>query len=191
MEIFGVSTVSPPVTVYVSLLTPDPVPHIQNFSTHLAGMTIFSMVDLARSITTCPSTGRMFQILLSSPRLGFLSACGCHFFCFVVASTSLEEHLLHLRLLFERLNRHRLIINPAKCHFGLVAMDLLENHVNPQGVVPMPAKVKAVTAFLWPCIIKPQLEFLGMVNFYNRSFCGQPTGCGRCMKCSGAKRLVT
>lgn len=109
----------------------------------------------------------------------------------MVASTSLEEHLLQLRLLFEHLNRHGLIINPAKCHFGLVAMDLLENHVNLQGVVPLPSKVKAVAAFLWPCTIKPQLEFLSMVNFYNRSFYGQPTGCGRCMKRSGAKRLVT
>lgn len=86
----------------------------------------------------------------------------------LVASASAEEHLSHLRQLFERFNEHELIVNPAKCQFGLPAIDFLGHCVSPQGAVLLPAKVEAVAAFLRPRSVKTLQEFLGMVNFYNR-----------------------
>ena len=41
----------------------------------------------------------------------------------LIASTSRAEHMSYLRTLFERLNQHGLIINPAKCQFGLSTID--------------------------------------------------------------------
>ena len=86
----------------------------------------------------------------------------------LVASASAEEHTLHLRQLFERLSEHGLIVNPAKCQFGLSAIDFLGHRVSQQGAVPLPAKIEAVASFPRPGSVKPLQEFLGMVNFYNR-----------------------
>ena len=86
----------------------------------------------------------------------------------LVASAGAEEHLSHLRLLFERLSEHGLITNPAKCQFGLSSITFLGHHVTPQGAVPLPARVDAVACFPRPRTVKSLQEFLGMVNFYNR-----------------------
>uniref|UniRef100_A0AAV2JZV2 Gypsy retrotransposon integrase-like protein 1 n=1 Tax=Knipowitschia caucasica TaxID=637954 RepID=A0AAV2JZV2_KNICA len=86
----------------------------------------------------------------------------------LVASASVEEHMSHLRQLFERLSQHGLIVNPAKCRFGLLEIEFLGHRVSRQGAVPLPAKVEAVLAFPRPSSVKPLQEFLGMVNFYNR-----------------------
>lgn len=65
----------------------------------------------------------------------------------LVASTSADEHLVHLRQLFLRLREHGLIVNPAKCQFGLPAIDFLGHHVSLKAAVPLPGKVEAVTTF--------------------------------------------
>ena len=86
----------------------------------------------------------------------------------LVASKSAEEHLTHLQQLFERLSDHGLIVNPAKCQFGPSSITFLGHHITPQGAVPLPARVEAVTSFPHPRTTKSLQEFLGMVNFYNR-----------------------
>uniref|UniRef100_A0AAV2IZR7 Phosphoribosyltransferase domain-containing protein n=1 Tax=Knipowitschia caucasica TaxID=637954 RepID=A0AAV2IZR7_KNICA len=83
---------------------------------------------------------------------------------------------MHLRLLFERLKEHGLIINSAKCEFGRSSITFLGHHVTPQGVMPLPAKVKAIIDFPRPNTVKPLQEFLGMVIFYNRHLPREMTG---------------
>lgn len=172
-----------------------PVSHIQDFSVHLAGAVIFSKVDLVRGYHQVPvhpqdipktaviTPFRLFEFL----RMPFgLKGAAQTFqrlmdsvlrdmpFLFVylddilVASSSVEEHKLHLRQLFERLAEHGLIVNPAKCQFGLSEIEFLGHTVSRLGAVPLPAKVEAVLTFPRPTSVKPLQEFLGMVNFYNR-----------------------
>ncbi|KAJ8415097.1 hypothetical protein AAFF_G00007950 [Aldrovandia affinis] len=68
-------------------------------------------------------------------RLMRLSAQGDLTFLFVylddilVASECKADHLSHLRTLFERLSQHGLIVNPAKCQFGLPSIDFLGHHI--------------------------------------------------------------
>ena len=86
----------------------------------------------------------------------------------LVASTSKSQHLTHLRKLFERLSQHGLIVNPAKCQFGLSTIDFLGHRVTKDGALPLPSKVEAVAQFPRPLTVKALQEFLGMVNFYHR-----------------------
>ena len=37
----------------------------------------------------------------------------------IVFGSTFEEHLDRLRLVFDRLRRHKITLNPAKCRFGL------------------------------------------------------------------------
>lgn len=86
----------------------------------------------------------------------------------LVASTFKEEHLLQLRLLFGHLREHGLVIDPAKCLFGLSSMDFLGHHITPDGAMPLPSKVEAIRQLPHPTTVKALHEFLGMVNFYHR-----------------------
>lgn len=43
----------------------------------------------------------------------------------LVVSASVEEHLFHLRTLFERLGQQGLIVNHVKCHFGVASIGFL------------------------------------------------------------------
>ena len=47
----------------------------------------------------------------------------------LIASSSPEEHLKHLRIIFERLAAHGIVINPNKCLFGVNELDFLGHHI--------------------------------------------------------------
>lgn len=95
-------------------------------------------------------------------------------FCFVykddilVASSTLEEHLHHLRTLFARLKEYGVVINPAKYVFGKSDVKFLGYRVNTSGTQTLPEKVQVIRQFPRPQKVKQLRQFLGMVNFYRR-----------------------
>ena len=87
---------------------------------------------------------------------------------FLIASKDEAEHCEHLRLLFERLKHYGVVINPAKCVFGMNEITFLGYTVNQDGIKPMSERVDAILKFPKPATIKILKRFLGMVNFYRR-----------------------
>lgn len=61
---------------------------------------------------------------------------------------SRREHLTHLQLLFARLGQHGLIINPAKCQFGLAASDFLGHRITSK--FPYQTKSMLLQSSLFP-----------------------------------------
>ncbi len=85
----------------------------------------------------------------------------------LMASATTVEHLSHLRTLFECLSQHGLIVNPAKCQFGLTTIDFLGHQITKDRAVPLPSKVNVVLSFPQPVTVQSLQEFLGKVNFYH------------------------
>uniref|UniRef100_A0A1A8A9I8 ribonuclease H n=1 Tax=Nothobranchius furzeri TaxID=105023 RepID=A0A1A8A9I8_NOTFU len=172
-----------------------PIPHIQDFSDHLASAKVFCKVDLVRRYHQVPvhplditktvkitpfglfqflrmpfglkEAAQTFKFLIDSVLRG-LPFLFVYLDDILVASSSVPKHLEHLSLLFNRLSEHGLVMNPSNSQFGLSSTEFLGHLVSPQGVVPLPAKVRAVVTFPHPASVKSLQEFLGMVNFYNR-----------------------
>ena len=86
----------------------------------------------------------------------------------LIASPDAQEHRKHLRLVFERLQSHGVLINPAKCVLGVRQLQFLGHQIDSQGIRPLPDKVKVVMEFPRPANARKLREFLGLVNFYHR-----------------------
>ena len=171
-----------------------PIPRIHDFTANLAGMVIFSKVDLIRGYHQVPvnpddvpktavitpfglfeflrmpfglkNAAQTFQRLMDSilQDLDFLFV---YLDDILVASKSPEEHKRHLVLLFDRLQDHGLVIKLEKCQFGVSEIDFLGHRVNKDGIRPLPAKVKAIQTYPKPVDVKALERFIGMVNFYH------------------------
>ena len=68
----------------------------------------------------------------------------------------------YLRLVSERLQKHGVLINPAKCVFGVGQLQFLGHQIDRQGIRSLPDKVEAVMEFTRPTTTHKLREFLGV-----------------------------
>ena len=87
---------------------------------------------------------------------------------FLIASEIEEQHREHLRILFERLNQYGVVINLAKCEFGVNEIAFLGHIVNEHGIKLLADPVKAINEAPLTANIKTLRRYLGMINFYRR-----------------------
>ncbi|KAF2889592.1 hypothetical protein ILUMI_16581 [Ignelater luminosus] len=86
----------------------------------------------------------------------------------LVVSRSYEEHLLHLRLVFERLRQANMTVCLVKTHFFRTEVKFLGHVLSVRGVVPDPDKTAAIARFPVPRTVKQLRGFLGLCNYYRR-----------------------
>ena len=68
----------------------------------------------------------------------------------LVFSQTLEEHLVHLRKVIERLEEARLKLKPSKCNFIRKEVEYLGHLITPRGLMTNPRLVSAVREFPTP-----------------------------------------
>lgn len=134
-----------------------------NYST--AVTTPFGLFKFTRMPFGLWNTAQMSQRSTDVVLLG-LSFVHAYVDNLLVANSSLEEHMQHLRLLFGRLHSDGLIITAEKCEFGFASLELLEHLVDSQGIRPLPSKVQAITYFLRPEYLCQLQRFLRLLEFY-------------------------
>lgn len=172
-----------------------PLPHIYDFAHGLHGKKIFSSIDLEKAYYHIPvaeedipktavitpfglfeflampfglkNAAQTFQRFINSV-FQDLDYVYCYIDDILVASESPEQHMEHLRTVFQKLLKAGVSINTSKCVFGTEQVEFLGYLVSGQGVRPLPERVRAILKFPKPKTVVEMRRFLGMINFYRK-----------------------
>ena len=178
-----------------AVTVPDkyPISHLHDFTAMLSGKSVFSTLDLKKAFHQVPvakddikktaiitpfglyefnymtfglrNAAQTMQRLLDHILQG-LDYCFVYIDDILIASSSLDEHLVHLREIFRRLDQHHMIVNLSKCTFAAEQVQFLGHLVDKSGITPLPAKVEAIEKFPKPTTVLELRRFLGILNFY-------------------------
>eukprot|EP00731_Ephydatia_muelleri_P009751 Em0005g337a len=129
--------------------------------------TPFGLFEFIRMPFGLKNAAQTFQRFMDQVLRGISSAYA-YIDDVLIASHTQEQHLKDLRLVFERLAEHGILINPNKCLFGRRELDFLGHHINEQGFTPLSEKVQAIRDFPQPQTHRQLCRFMGLVNFYHR-----------------------
>jgi hypothetical protein len=87
----------------------------------------------------------------------------------LVCSRSPDEHLEHLRLVFEVLRKHKLYAKLKKCDFNKSELKFLGHIIGREGVAVDPDKISTIVKWPVPKSLQELQGFLGLGNYF-RSF---------------------
>ncbi len=86
----------------------------------------------------------------------------------LIFSSSLQEHVQHVRQVLQRLLENGLFVKAEKCNFHAQSVPFLGYIVSVEGMRVDPEKIKAVVEWPSPDSRKALQRFLGFANFYRR-----------------------
>ena len=86
----------------------------------------------------------------------------------LVASSSVDEYLQHLRQLFRKVADCGLVVNSQKCVLWQYRLEFLGHYVTSSGVQPLPSRLESITDFPRPRSSKLLQECFEMLNFSRR-----------------------
>ncbi|GJU62754.1 RNA-directed DNA polymerase [Tanacetum coccineum] len=174
-----------------------PIPRLDDLLDQLHGSTIFSKIDLRSGyhqirmrpgdewktafktrdglyewmvmpfgLSNAPSTFMRLMNQVFKPFIGHFVVV--YFDDILIYSSSLEQHLSHLRQIFSVLRAQKLYANGKKCHFLVTEVTFLGYIVTGSGIKMDPAKVEAIISWPTPSTIHDIRSFHGLASFYRR-----------------------
>lgn len=170
-----------------------PIPFITDFTHQLEHCKYFSKIDLVRAyhqVPICETDIEKTAIctpfgLFEFPRMTFgLRNAAQTFqrlmhsifrdlpFVFpyiddlLIASKNVNEHLEHLKTVFQRMSEAGLVINLNKCVFSVEEISFLGFDISSKGLAPSQSRVDIILNFPRPETVESLQRFLGMLNFY-------------------------
>ena len=84
----------------------------------------------------------------------------------IVFSKTPEEHVIRLRVVFEKLKQQGLKLKPSKCDFFRQELTYLGHVVSKEGIQTDPKKVEAICKWPIPTNMTEVRSFLGFTNYY-------------------------
>jgi hypothetical protein len=85
-----------------------------------------------------------------------------------VFSQAMDEHVLHLRAVLERLRKHKLFVKPTKCMWAQTTIDFLGHQVSAAGLAVDPARAAALQDWPEPTNRHELRSCLGTFNFWRQ-----------------------
>ncbi|GFT41816.1 retrovirus-related Pol polyprotein from transposon 17.6 [Trichonephila clavipes] len=111
------------------------------------------------------NSGQTFQRFIDGVLHG-LDFCFAYIDDILVFSANNDEH--HLRIPFQRLSDHGLLVNVFKSCLGKTSVTFLGYQVSSEGTRPLPDRIADLQNFPVPKTARDLRRFLGMINFYRR-----------------------
>ena len=126
----------------------------------------FEYLVLPFGLSNAPAT---FQSFINYILRDFLDVfCIVYLDDILIYSKSRKEHTQHVRMVLERLRKHKLYVNLKKCEFDTTEVGFVGFIVRPDGVAMEPSRVDAVRGWEEPKTRRELQVFLGFANFYRR-----------------------
>ena len=86
----------------------------------------------------------------------------------IIFSKTPQEHILHIRMIFEKLKSANLSMRKSKCSFFSKEIQYLGHILTTTGIRPLPAKTHAIHHMQPPTTPKQVIAFLGLVGYYRK-----------------------
>ena len=180
-----------------TITIPDryPVPNLQTFHQQMAGMTIFTKLDLVKAYHFIPvqekdiektaictpfgsfeylrmpfglrNSAGTFQRFIDN-QLRDIPNAVAYIDDILIFSKSAEEHEEHLATVLTRLKTIGLRLNGAKCETAKPSMQFLGYHIDQYGIKPPESRITALRELPIPKDAKEVQRYLGMFGFYQR-----------------------
>ena len=177
------------------VLTLVPLPKIDEIYARLRGATIFSALDMTSGyhhmelseeakpksafITTvdkyqfnrCPfglaQAPAYFQRLVNKVLAGLPFTFG-YLDDVLIYSKDIKDHLVHLRMVFQRMREADLRLKMEKCNFLKANLQYLGHIISGKGIEPVPEKLESIKEMPAPTSPKEVKQFLGLVGYYRK-----------------------
>jgi transposase InsO family protein/dUTPase len=138
---------------------------------------IFEFKVMPFGLTNAPSSFQRLMDEVLQPILGKFVLV--YLDDLIIFSKDLPQHIVHLKTVFELLDRYNLKVKLKKCSLAKKELVYLGYKISNKGKLPDESKVEAVQKMRLPKTVKELQAFLGLVNYYrcfipNLSTIGNP-----------------
>ena len=86
----------------------------------------------------------------------------------IIFSKTEEEHVEHLRIIFQRLKEASLKLKRSKCDFMKKQIQYLGHFISSDGIQPLPKKLESIKDMPAPWNPKEVKQFLGLAGYYHK-----------------------
>lgn len=125
---------------------------------------LFEFLRMPFGLKNSPST---FQRVMDNV-LCNVKNCVVYLDDIIIFSTSLQEHILNLKNVFDRLRKFNLKVQLDKCEFLKKEVHYLGHVITPFGIKPNPDKIQAILDYPIPRTTKQLKGFLGLIGYYRK-----------------------
>ena len=170
-----------------------PIPHLRTLTMSLHGKKYFSKLDLQRAYLQIPvaeadipktavttpfglyeflympfglkNAGSTFQRFIDST-FANVNNVFVYLDDILIASNSIEEHIVDVSNAFALLAKHNLRLSIEKCEFLKTSLTFLGYEISADGIKPPTSRTTAIADFSQPTTSSELRRFLGMINFF-------------------------
>jgi hypothetical protein len=119
---------------------------------HLTAVTtpfgLYEWLVMPMGLQNAPAIHQRWMVSVLRDYIGKI----CHVYLdnIIVWSNTIEEHTAHLKLILVALRKASLFVNPKKCHFYQLEIDLLSHHISAHGIEANTEKVDKILQWSRP-----------------------------------------